>query len=124
MFTIKRIEDPRLSARVCGSYGLDEPGMFAYAACENGQVLATAAFVLRDGCATLCGVDTGKRTDLALIDGMARAAFSAQLRAGVQQARLDDSLPEQLRLALTKRGYTAQGAFSLEAFFAHRNCRK
>ncbi len=122
MFVIKRISDPRLNSRVCGSYGLDEEYAFAYGAYKDQEILATAAFVLTEDKVALAGVDTGRRMDLDLVDGLARAAFSAQLRQGTQNGELDPRLPKELRQSLTKLGYQAQGPFSLKDFFAHRNC--
>ena len=64
----------------------------------------------------------GRRTDLPLIDGMARAAFAAQLRNGVAAARLGGRLPAELRHSLNKLGYAAEGSFSLQEFFEKKNC--
>ena len=111
MFQIRRLSDPRLSARVCGSFGLDGKNVFA-----------TAVFTLEEGCVVLEGADTGRRTDLPLIDGMARAAFAAQLRNGVAAARLGGRLPAELRHSLNKLGYAAEGSFSLQEFFEKKNC--
>ena len=108
MFQIRRLSDPRLSARVCGSFGLDGKNVFAYAAFQKDEVLATAVFTLEEGCVVLEGADTGRRTDLPLIDGMARAAFAAQLRNGVAAARLGGRLPAELRHSLNKLGYAAE----------------
>lgn len=122
MFQIRRLSDPRLSARVCGSFGLDGKTVFAYAAFQKEEVLATAVFSLEGGCVVLEGADTGRRTDLALIDGMARAAFAAQLRNGAESARLGDRLPAELCHSLNKLGYALDGPFSLQAFFEKKNC--
>ena len=122
MFQIRRLSDPRLSARVCGSFGLDGKNVFAYAAFQKDEVLATAVFTLEEGCVVLEGADTGRRTDLPLIDGMARAAFAAQLRNGVAAARLGGRLPAELRHSLNKLGYAAEGSFSLQEFFEKKNC--
>ncbi|MFR4990211.1 hypothetical protein [Anaerotruncus colihominis] len=122
MLTIKRIADARLSARVCGSLGAPEQGAFAYGAFQGGDVLATAAFSMAGGCVALCGADTGRRMDAGLVDGMARAAFAAASRAGAKTARLGAGLAPELRLALTKLGYEADAPFSLDAFFARKNC--
>lgn len=125
MFAIKRITDPRLAERICGSFGVHEKGAFAYAAFQNEDVLATAAFITaQGGCVTLCGVDTGRREDIGLIDGIARAAFSAQRKAGAKTACLGDGIPERTKLALTKLGYQADGAFDLEQFFAKKSCAR
>lgn len=122
MFQIRRLSDPRLSARVCGSFGLDGKNVFAYAAFQKDEVLATAVFTLEEGCVVLEGADTGRRTDLPLIDGMARAAFAAQLRNGVAAARLGGRLPAELRHSLNKLGYAAEDPFSLQEFFEKKNC--
>ncbi|MCR2025438.1 hypothetical protein [Anaerotruncus colihominis] len=122
MLTIKRIADARLAARVCDSLGAAGQGAFAYGAFQNGDVLATAAFSTAGGCVTLCGADTGRRMDAGLVDGMARAAFAAALRTGAKTARLGADLAPKLRLALTKLGYEADAPFSLDAFFARKNC--
>lgn len=125
MFTIKKIEDPRLGARVCGSFGLDGPDAFACAAYENGEVLATAAFLRRGDCVVFCGADTGRRTDVPMIDGMVRAAFAAQVRAGAKNGELGKGVPADLRLALTKFGYPGEaGPFDLGTFFSRRNCAR
>ena len=105
MLTIKRIADARLSARVCGSLGAPEQGAFAYGAFQGGDVLATAAFSMGG-----------------LVEGMARAAFAAASGAGAKTARLGAGLAPELRLALTKLGYEADAPFSLDAFFARKNC--
>ena len=120
MLTIKRIADARLAARVCDSLGAPEQGAFAYGVFQGGDVLATAAFSMAGGCVTLCGADTGRRMDAGLIDGMARAAFAAVSRTGTKTARIGAGLA--LRLALTKLGYEADAPFSLDAFFARKNC--
>lgn len=122
MLTIKRITDARLAARVCDSFGMPEQGACAYGAFQGGEVLATAAFSTLDGCVTLCGADTGRRMDVGLVDGMARAAFAAASRTGVKTARLGAGLAADLRLALTKLGYEAGEPFSLDAFFARKSC--
>lgn len=122
MLTIKRITDARLAARVCDSFGMPEQGASAYGAFQGGEVLATAAFSTLDGCVTLCGADTGRRMDVGLVDGMARAAFAAASRTGVKTARLGAGLAADLRLALTKLGYEADEPFSLDAFFARKSC--
>lgn len=125
MFQIKRIADPRLAERVCASFNVFQQGAFAYGAFQDGEILATAAFTRSpEGCVTLHGVDTGRKTDLGLIDGMARAAFLAQLRQGATQGRLDTALPHELRLALTKRNYALEDPFDLGAFFAKKCCGK
>ena len=122
MFQIKRIADERLAQRVCASFGVEQAGAFAYAAYRDSEVLATAAFLTETGgCVTLLGVDTGRRTDVDLVDGLARAAFSAQRKAGAVSARLSDRLPVSLRQALSKRGYAVAGAFALADFFARKN---
>ena len=114
MFQIRRLSDPRLSARVCGSFGLDGKNAFAYAAFQKEEVLATAVFTLEGGCVVLEGADTGRRTDLALIDGMARAAFAAQLRNGAESARLGDRLPvreeEKFLLQWLEWGFSPEAA--------------
>ena len=123
MFQIKRIADPRLAERVCASFNVFQQGAFAYGAFQDGEILATAAFTRSpEGCVTLHGVDTGRKTDLGLIDGMARAAFLAQLRQGATQGRLDTALPHELRLARTKRNCALEGPFDLGAFFAKKCC--
>ncbi|MEM1484972.1 hypothetical protein V6615_08835 [Oscillospiraceae bacterium PP1C4] len=125
MFTIRRITDPRLAERICGSFGVNEKGAFAYAAFQNDDVLATAAFLtVQGGCVTLCGADTGRRVDIPLIDGLARAAFSAQLKAGAKTACLGDGISDEIKLALSKLNYAASGEFDLESFFAKHNCCK
>ena len=109
MFLIKRVTDPRLAARICDSFGAPENGSFAYAATKGDEVLGTAVFFTAPGgCVTLAGADTGRRLDVGLVDGMARAAFTAQMRAGALSAKLGEGLSEELRLALTKLGYEAQ----------------
>ena len=60
--------------------------------------------------------------DAGLIDGMARAAFAAVSRTGTKTARIGAGLAPELRLALTKLGYEADAPFSLDAFFARKNC--
>lgn len=103
MFLIKRVTDPRLAARICDSFGAPENGSFAYAATKGDEVLGTAVFFTAPGgCVTLAGADTGRRLDVGLVDGMARAAFTAQMRAGALSAKLGEGLSEELRLALTK----------------------
>ena len=114
MLTIKRIADARLAARVCDSLGAPEQGAFAYGVFQGGDVLATAAFSMAGGCVTLCGADTGRRMDAGLI-----AAVS---RTGTKTARIGAGLAPELRLALTKLGYEADAPFSLDAFFARKNC--
>ena len=87
MFLIKRVTDPRLAARICDSFGAPENGSFAYAATKGDEVLGTAVFFTAPGgCVTLAGADTGRRLDVGLVDGMARAAFTAQMRAGALSA--------------------------------------
>lgn len=123
MFMIKRIADERLAQRICSNLGVEEKGAFAYGAFQDEQVLATAAFVTEPGgCVVLCGVDTGRRKDIGLVDGMARAAFSTQQRAGAKTARLGDKLDPALCQALSKLGYTTDAAFPLERFFAAKKC--
>lgn len=123
MFLIKRVIDPRLASRICDSFGAPKKGAFAYAATKGEEVLGTAAFFTAPGgCVTLVGADTGRRLDVGLVDGMARAAFSAQMKAGAQTAQLGAELSGELRLALTKLGYGAQEPFPLEAFFAKKQC--
>lgn len=123
MFLIRRIADPRLSGRICQSFGVDAPGAFAYGAFQNDNVLATAVFLTGvGGNVTLCGVDTGRRTDIGLIDGMARAAFSAQRKCGARTGQLGDELTDEVRLALTKLGYAEREPFDLAAFFAKKAC--
>ena len=125
MFQIKRIADPRLAERVCASFNVFQQGAFAYGAFQDDQILATAAFTRSpEGCVTLCGADTGRKTDLGLIDGMARAAFIAQLRQGATQGRLGVALPRELRLALTKYNYALEGPFDLAEFFSKKCCGK
>lgn len=125
MFVIRRVSDPRLAGRICGSFGVDEKGAFAYGAFQNDEVLATAVFFTSGGgCVTLCGADTGRRLDVSLADGLARAAFGAQLRAGAKTARLGEGISEELRLALTKLGYASRGEFNLEKFFLKKNCMR
>lgn len=125
MFIIKRITDPRVADRVCASFGADGKGAFAYAAYQNDEVLATAAFLTAvGGCVTLCGADTGRRRDISLIDGLARAAFFAQRKAGAKTARVGEKLEPEVRLALSKLGYDAAEPFDLNAFFARKNCSK
>ena len=79
-------------------------------------------FTAPGGCVTLAGADTGRRLDVGLVDGMARAAFTAQMRAGALSAKLGEGLSEELRRALTKLGYEAREPFPLEAFFAKKSC--
>ena len=123
MLSIRRIADPRLAQRVCSSFGVDEKGAFAYAAYQREEVLATAAFLTEPGgCVVFCGADTGRRTDVDLVDGLVRAAFSAQRRAGAKTARIGEQVGRELRLALTKLNYPAEGAFDLDAFFANKRC--
>lgn len=123
MFLIKRIADQRLAARVCGSFGVSGKGLLAYAAYKDDEVLATAAFVTSpEGCCTLCGVDTGRRTDIPLIDGMARAAFNAQMKAGAKTARLGDGISRDIKFALSKLGYSQDDEFDLARFFAKKHC--
>lgn len=123
MFQIKKIMDERLAQRVCASFGVEEPGAFAYGAFRGGDVLATAAFVTEQGgCVVMRGVDTGRRVDVGLVDGIARAVFSAQLRAGAKTARLSVELPVSLRQSLSKLGYHMEEPFSLETFFSRKNC--
>ena len=123
VFLIKRIADPRLSERICQSFGIDAPGAFAYGAFQNDNVLATAVFLTgQGGNVVLCGADTGRRMDIGLIDGMARAAFSAQLKCGARTGQLGDKLPDEARLALTKLGYGEREPFDLAAFFAKKAC--
>ena len=123
MFLIKRVTDPRLAARICDSFGTPENGSFAYAATKGDEVLGTAVFFTAPGgCVTLAGADTGRRLDVGLVDGMARAAFTAQMRAGALSAKLGEGLSEELRRALTTLGYEAREPFPLEAFFAKKSC--
>ena len=87
------------------------------------EVLGSAVFFTAPGgCVTLAGADTGRRLDVGLVDGMARAAFTAQMRAGALSAKLGEGLSEELRRALTKLGYEAREPFPLEAFFAKKSC--
>ena len=123
MFLIKRVTDPRLAARICDSFGTPENGSFAYAATQGDAVLGTAVVCpAPGGCVSLAGADTGRRLDVGLVDGMARAAFTAQMRAGALSAKLGEGLSEELRRALTKLGYEAREPFPLEAFFAKKSC--
>ena len=123
MFLITRITDPRLAERVCGSFSVFEKGAFAYAAYKGEDVLATAAFFTAPGgCCTLCGVDTGRRIDIPMIDGIARAAFNTQLKAGAKTARLGQGIPQEIQFALTKLGYRIGEEFSLAEFFARKHC--
>lgn len=123
MFTIKRITDPRAARRVAASFDAPDNAI-AYGAFKDGTVLGTAVFVTdTGGCVTFLQVDTGRRLDVELADGMARAAFSAQMRAGAKAARLGEAISPELRLALSKRGYRLEGAFPLESLFA-RKCAK
>lgn len=125
MFAIKRVTDPRLAGRICGSFSVSDPGAFAYAAFQGEEVLATAVFLTETGgCVTFCGADTGRRLDIGLIDGMARAAFAAQLKAGAKTAKLGAGIPAEVRRALTKLHYSEDGAFDLAAFFDKKNCKK
>ena len=124
MFQIKRITDPRLSGRVCQSFGVFERGAFAYGAFQNDNVLATAVFLTSGGCVTLLAADAGRKPDIGLIDGMARAAFSAQLKAGAKTARLGEGVPADVRLALSKLHYAPEEAFDLEEFFSKKCCGK
>lgn len=123
MFLIKRIADKRIAERVCGSFGVTGKGIFAYAAYKNDEVLATAAFVMDDaGCCTLCGVDTGRRADIPLIDGIARAAFNAQMNAGAKTGCLGEKIPQQVKFALSKLGYLTDKTFDLVEFFSKKQC--
>lgn len=125
MFMIQRIADPRLATRVCGSFGVTDLGAFAYGAFKGEDVLATAAFVTEPGgCVVFRAVDLGRRMDVELADGLARAAFSAQLRAGAKKARLDKGLSLQLRQALSKKGYDPEKEFDLAGFFRKKHCQK
>lgn len=49
MFLIKRVTDPRLTARICDSFGAPENGSFAYAATKGDEVLGTAVFFTAPG---------------------------------------------------------------------------
>lgn len=125
MFLIKRIADPRLAGRVCGSFGITDPGAFAYGAFQDDTVLATAAFLTAPGgCVTFCDVDAGRRRDIGLIDGLARAAFAAQRKAGAKTAKLGPAIPKDIRVALTKLGYDAENEFDLAVFFSQKRCGK
>lgn len=125
MLTIKKITDQRLGSRVCASLDADVPGAYAYAAYQDENVLASAAFLTEaGGCVTFLAVDAGRREDIAIIDGLARAAFFSQMKSGAKTAKLGDKLPEHIRLALTKLSYTDGEAFSLAEFFAKKNCAK
>lgn len=125
MFLIKRIADERIAQRVCGSFGVTEKGLFAYAAYKNDEVLATSAFFTDEkGCCTMCGVDTGRRPDVPLIDGIARAAFFAQMNAGAKTGCFGKGINQQLRFALSKLGYPTEKPFELASFFAKKKCCK
>lgn len=123
MFMIKRITDERLVGRILGSYGIDESAKgFAYGAFKDDDVLATAAFFVRGDCLVFHGIDTGRRMDVDLADGMARAAFHAAQRTGIKQGALGEMLSQDLKVALSKRNYALNAPFSLSTFFAKRNC--
>lgn len=117
MFCIKRITDERMAARILGNFGVDGPAAMVYGAFEDGAVLATAVFLEKEDCLVMEDIDTGKRTDASLADAIAQAAFHAGVRIGIRQGQLGEKLPQELRLALTKRGYDMGQAFSLKAFF-------
>ena len=121
MLTIKRIADQRLNGRICSSFNVDNPEAFAYGAFDRDQVLGTAVFQTQGETVVLCGADTGRRLDVGLIDGMARAAFFAQMRAGAKNGQVGD-VSDEVRLALTKLGYDAVAPFPLASFFAKKNC--
>lgn len=123
MFLIKRVGDRRLAQRICGSFGVPEDAL-VYGAFKDGEVLATAVFLEEDDCLVLQDVDTGRRMDVDLVDGLARAAWNAGRRTGIKRARLGDKLPQELRLALTKRGYALDGSFDLGEFFQKKHCGK
>lgn len=120
MFEIKRISDKHTAARICGSFGVLDESAFAYAAFSKGDVLATAAFTQQDGCVTFCGADTGRRLDIGLIDGMIRAAFSAQMRAGAAHGAICSGISKEVTLAFSKLGYPQETPFSLEQFFSKK----
>lgn len=124
MFMIKRITDKRMAGRICGSYGIEEPGAIVYGAFKDDDVLATAIFLTEGDTLVLEDIDMGRRLDVDLADGIARAAFSAAQRQDVKRARLGEKLPQELRLGLTKRGYDMKEAFSLKAFFSKKRCGK
>lgn len=123
MFLIKRVGDRRLAQRICGSFGLTEDAL-VYGAFKDAEVLATAVFLEEGDCLVLQDADTGRRMDADLVDGMARAAWNAGRRTGVKRGRLGDKLPQELRLALTKRGYAMEGPFDLQEFFEKKHCGK
>ncbi len=103
--------------RILGSFGVDQPAAMVYGAFEEDAVLATAVFVEKEDCLVMEDIDTGKRMDASLADAIAQAAFHAALRIGIQQGQLGEKLPQELRLALTKRGYEMGQAFPLKTFF-------
>ncbi len=124
MFVIRKITDPRLSRRICENYGQDGEACFAYGAFQKDAVLATAVFCCSaDGHVRLLGVDTGRKADTGLVDGLCRAAFSQLYRQGAAQyGELDKALPQELRRSMTKFGYPEVGRFELGAFFAKKHC--
>lgn len=124
MFLIKRVGDQRLARRICESFGAQSEGAVVYGAFRDDEVLATAILRVDGDCMTLEQADTGRRLDVDLVDGIARAAFFAGTRKGVKRARLGESLSGDLRLALTKLGYEMHGPFGLDEFFAKKNCGK
>lgn len=124
MFVIKQVGDKRLAGRISGSFDIDSPDAVVYGAFKNEDVLATAVFLKEGDQMVMEAVDTGKRLDVDLADGLARAAFHAARRTGTKRGRLGERLSKELKLALTKLGYSIDGDFALEAFFAVKNCGK
>lgn len=124
MFLIKRVGDQRLAQRICESFGAELEGALVYGAFRDEEVLATAVLRMDGDCMALEQVDTGRRLDVDLVDGIARAAFFTGTRKGIKMARLGKGLPKELRLALTKLGYEMDEPFTLDGFFAKKNCGK
>ncbi|MBC8585731.1 hypothetical protein [Youxingia wuxianensis] len=124
MFMIKKVADDRLAQRICGSFYLSGENTFAYGAFSGEDVLATAAFSQKDKCVVLEGADTGRRLDIGLVDGMARAAFNAQKNQGAVYGKLGENLGREIAMALSKLGYEIGKEFELGAFFSKRNCVK
>lgn len=106
-----------MANRILGSFGVDHPAAMVYGAFEDGEVLATAIFLEKEDCLVMEDIDTGKRIDANLADAIAQAAFHAGIRIGIQQGQLGEKLPQELCLALTKRGYEMGQAFPLKTFF-------
>lgn len=122
MFLIKQISDKRLAERISGSFGVDASEAIVYGAFKNDDVLATAVFLKEEDCMVFHDVDTGRRMDADLADGLARAAFNVGMRTWAKRGKLGENLPKELCLALTKRGYAADTSFALEGFFAKKKC--